>query len=130
MTTSRFASAPILLAFFAPASAFARTAPSTVPLAAEIAGVVLPVLLLVGALVAVLYLLRKRHGLTSRDAPLSIVQVLAVGPRERIVVLRTRAGRALAVGVASQSVRLIASLSEDDLGTPAQSLSDGSVEIR
>jgi flagellar protein FliO/FliZ len=107
-----------------PGPAFAAVAPTAgeVPLVAEIAGIVLPIVLLIGALAAVLYLLRKRHGIASRDAPLSVVQVLAVGPRERIVVVRTRSGRALAVGVASHSVRLIASLGEDDLGTRAQSV--------
>lgn len=108
----------------APLAALARAGSPQLPLAAEIAGIVVPIVVLIGALLAVLHLLRKRHGLASQDAPLRVVQVLAVGPRERVVVLRTRAGRALAVGVAAQSVRLIASLSDDDLGTPAQSFDD------
>ncbi|MFD0319694.1 flagellar biosynthetic protein FliO [Lysobacter gummosus] len=72
-----------------------------------------------GGLVAVLLYLRKRHGLTARDAPLSILQILPVGPRERIVVLRTRSGRALAVGVGGQSLNLIAELDPADIA-PAE----------
>lgn len=124
MTTSPSAIALWIAATAAPSQG-ARTAASadSVPLSAEIAGIVLPIIFLVGALIAVLYLLRKRQGIGTRDMPLSVMQVLPVGPRERVVVLRTRAGRALAVGVAAHSVRLIAALSEDDLATPAQSLS-------
>nr|ABL59990.1 PhaA [Lysobacter enzymogenes] len=88
----------------------------------EFVAIVLPVAVVLGGLVAVLYFLRKRHGLTARDAPLTVLQVLLIGPRERIVVLRTRSGRALAVGVAGQSLNLIAELDPADIAPAAAAL--------
>lgn len=81
----------------------------------EVLAIVLPLLFIIGALVAVLIFARRRFGLTGHDAPLSIVQILPVGPRERIVLVRTRAGRVLAVGVAAQSITLLAQLDHDDV---------------
>ncbi len=100
-------------------AAAAKPAPAPQPpsLFFEIISIVLPVAVVLVGLVAVLYFLRKRHGLGAREAPLSILQILPVGPRERIVVLRTRSGRALAVGVAGQSLNLIAELDPADIAT-------------
>ncbi|WP_057972988.1 flagellar biosynthetic protein FliO [Lysobacter antibioticus] len=103
---------------FAPAAA-PPAAPANVPeppsFFIELLSIMLPVAVVLVGLVAVLYYLRKRHGLTARDNPLSVLQVLPVGPRERIVVLRTRSGRALAVGVGGQSMSLIAELDSADI---------------
>lgn len=103
---------------FAPAAA-RPAAPANVPeppsFFLELLSIMLPVAVVLVGLVAVLYYLRKRHGLTARDNPLSVLQVLPVGPRERIVVLRTRSGRALAVGVGGQSMSLIAELDSADI---------------
>jgi len=107
-----FAAAPAAPAAAPAAQAAAAQPPS---LLFEFAAIVLPVAVVLGGLVAVLYVLRKRHGLTARDAPLSVLQILPIGPRERIVVLRTRSGRALAVGVGGQSLSLIAELDPDDI---------------
>jgi flagellar biogenesis protein FliO len=119
------------LAACAPLAALAAAATSAAPVAAkapaasppslffELVAILLPVVVVLGGLVAVLLYLRKRHGLTARDAPLSILQILPVGPRERIVVLRTRSGRALAVGVGGQSLNLIAELDPADIA-PAE----------
>lgn len=82
----------------------------------DILGIVLPLLFVIAALLVVLRLLRKRYGLTGSDAPLAVVQIVPVGPRERVVLLRTRAGKVLAVGVAAQSVNLLAELQEADIG--------------
>ncbi|MGH8032688.1 MAG: flagellar biosynthetic protein FliO [Luteimonas sp.] len=84
----------------------------------ELLGIVLPLALLIVALLAVLYLLRRRFGLTGQDAPLTILQILPVGPRERLVLVRSRAGRVFAIGVASQNVRFITNLEPADLETP------------
>lgn len=117
---------PALAALLSPATALAF-APAAAPPAApanvpeppsfflELLSIMLPVAVVLVGLVAVLYYLRKRHGLTARDNPLSVLQVLPVGPRERIVVLRTRSGRALAVGVGGQSMSLIAELDSADI---------------
>jgi flagellar protein FliO/FliZ len=87
----------------------------TTSLLGEVLAIVLPLLFIIGALVAVLVFARRRFGLTGQDAPLSIVQILPVGPRERIVLVRTRAGRVLAVGVAAHSLNLLAQLEHDDV---------------
>ncbi|MGN7919963.1 flagellar biosynthetic protein FliO [Lysobacter sp. ESA13C] len=117
---------PALAALLSPATALAfapaaarPAAPANVPeppsFFLELLSIMLPVAVVLVGLVAVLYYLRKRHGLTARDNPLSVLQVLPVGPRERIVVLRTRSGRALAVGVGGQSMSLIAELDSADI---------------
>lgn len=66
-------------------------------------------------LLLVLRLLRRRYGLTGSNAHLSVLQILPMGPRERVVLLRTRAGRILAIGVSAHSVNLIARLEQDDV---------------
>ncbi|MGO1002561.1 flagellar biosynthetic protein FliO [Lysobacter sp. CA196] len=103
----------------APGAARVAAAPANVPeppsFFLELLSIMLPVAVVLVGLVAVLYYLRKRHGLTARDNPLSVLQVLPVGPRERIVVLRTRSGRALAIGVGGQSMSLIAELDSADI---------------
>lgn len=111
--------APATALGFAPGAARPAAAPANVPeppsFFLELLSIMLPVAVVLVGLVAVLYYLRKRHGLTARDNPLSVLQVLPVGPRERIVVLRTRSGRALAVGVGGQSMSLIAELDAADI---------------
>ena len=88
--------------------------------------IVLPLAAVVAGLFVVLHLARKRYGITGRDASLSIVQVLPVGPRERIVLVRTRAGRVFAVGVGAQSLSLIAQLEPDDIAPSAEDVKDSS----
>lgn len=99
-------------------------APAAVPakpsFVAELLAIVLPLAAVIAALLVVLHLARKRYGITGRDASLSIVQVLPVGPRERIVLVRTRAGRVFAVGVGAQSLSLITQLEPDDIAPGAE----------
>lgn len=85
----------------------------------DLVAVVVPLLLVIAGLFAVLYFARRRYKLTGRDAALSIVQVLPVGPRERVVVLRTRADRVFAIGVGPQSLNLIAELDAADIAVDA-----------
>lgn len=82
----------------------------------ELLGIVLPLAFVIFALFVVWRLARRRYGLTGKDAPLSVLQILPVGPRERVVLLRTRAGRVFAVGVSTQSVNLLTALEQDDIG--------------
>ena len=84
--------------------------------ATELLAILLPLAFIIVCLLVLLRILRRRFGLAGPDAPLSVVQVLPVGPRERIVVLRSRAGRAFAVGVSAGAVTLISNLDSDDLG--------------
>ena len=97
----------------APATAGAQAAaPSFV---GEVMGILLPLALVILVLIAVLYLIRRRFGLTGQDAPLSILQILPVGSRERIVVVKSRSGRVFAVGVGAQTVTLITNLEQSDV---------------
>ncbi len=85
----------------------------------DLIAVVVPLLLVIAGLFAVLFFARRRYKLTGRDAALSIVQVLPVGPRERVVVVRTRADRVFAIGVGAQSLNLIAELDAADVAVDA-----------
>ncbi|MDN5780850.1 MAG: flagellar biosynthetic protein FliO [Luteimonas sp.] len=90
-----------------------------VSMTGEVLGILLPLALIIVALVAVLYFVRRRFGLTGQDAPLSILQILPVGSRERIVVVKSRSGRVFAVGVGGQTVTLITNLEQSDI-TPTE----------
>gem|GEM_PF-930913 len=85
----------------------------------EVLSVLLPLAFIILILLAVLHVARRRYGITGQDAPLSVVQILPVGPRERIVLVRTRGGRTFAVGVSGQSVSLVTELQSADLAAPA-----------
>ncbi|QOW22853.1 FliO/MopB family protein [Novilysobacter avium] len=85
----------------------------------DLIAVVVPLLLVIAGLFAILFFARRRYKLTGRDAALSIVQVLPVGPRERVVVLKTRADRVFAIGVGAQSLNLIAELDAADIAVDA-----------
>ena len=85
----------------------------------ELLSILVPLVLIILVLLAWLHLARRRYGMTGQDAPLSVVQILPLGPRERIVLVRTRAGRVFAVGVASQAVSLVTELEAGDLLSPA-----------
>jgi flagellar protein FliO/FliZ len=81
----------------------------------ELVSILVPLVLIILVLLAGLHLARRRYGMTGQDAPLSVVQILPLGPRERIVLVRTRAGRVFAVGVAAQAVSLVTELDAADL---------------
>ena len=87
----------------------------------ELLSILVPLVLIILVLLAGLHLARRRYGMTGQDAPLSVVQILPLGPRERIVLVRTRTGRAFAVGVSSQAVSLVTELEPADLETPGPS---------
>lgn len=121
---------PLLCAIVA-TPAFATTTNASPPsLFGELLGIVLPLAFIILGLLVVLKLARRRYGLTGHDAPLSVVQVLAVGPRERIVLVRTRAGRVLAVGVGAQSVTFLTDLETEDVAPapPDQDTSAGRLD--
>lgn len=81
----------------------------------ELLAILVPLALIIVALFLVLRLARRRYGLTGQDAPLSILQILPVGPRERIVLVRARSGRVFTIGVGPQSVNFITDLNPADL---------------
>ena len=109
---------PGLAAVAAPAQAPPQPE-ATLSVAGEVMGIVLPLALIIVVLLAVLYFVRRRFGLTGQDAPLSILQILPVGSRERIVLVKSRSGRLFTVGVGTQSVTFITNLEQSDIEPPA-----------
>ncbi|MDH5822032.1 flagellar biosynthetic protein FliO [Luteimonas sp. RD2P54] len=106
---------PLLLCCAAAAAAVADPVPAAPSAWRELLGIVVPLAFVIFALFLVWRLARRRYGLTGKDAPLSVLQILPVGPRERVVLLRTRAGKLFAIGVSAQSVNLVATLDQADL---------------
>lgn len=123
MPMSRFALLPVLALVSTPlmAAGAAPAAGQPTSFFGELLSIVVPLVFIILGLFAVLHFARRRYGLTGQDAPMSVVQVLPLGPRERIVLVKTRSGRVFAVGVAAQSVNLITDLDPADLlPVPAQ----------
>lgn len=89
--------------FAAPSAAEAMPAP-----AAGLAQVTLSLLLVLGAVLLTAWLLRRTRGLqrARSGAGLAVVGEVAVGPRERVVLIDV-AGRQVLVGVAPGSVRVL-----------------------
>ena len=116
-------SSACLLPFAGAALAAAGAVPATPAPAGsylwELMAILLPLAFIIVCLLVLLRFLRRRFGLSGHDAPLTVVQVLPVGPRERIVVVRSRAGRAFAVGVSAQAVTLVSMLDSEDLAAAA-----------
>ncbi|HST45508.1 MAG TPA: flagellar biosynthetic protein FliO [Luteimonas sp.] len=104
------------------AVAGATEAPS---FAGELMAILIPLVLVIIALLVVLRLARRRFRLTGQDAPLSVLQILPVGPRERLVLVKTRAGEVFAIGVGAQTVSFIREFDPVALGIPATDLDAG-----
>lgn len=104
---------------FATADAIPATPATSGSYIWELMAILLPLAFIIICLLVLLRFLRRRFGLSGHDAPLSVVQVLPVGPRERIVVVRSRAGRAFAVGVSANAVTLVSELDSEDLAAVA-----------
>ena len=102
---------------FATADAIPATPATSGSYIWELMAILLPLAFIIICLLVLLRFLRRRFGLTGQYAPLSVVQVLPVGPRERIVVVRSRAGRAFAVGVSANAVTLVTPLDAADVAT-------------
>ena len=114
----RFATAIAIALTAAAGTAFAAAPEAAMPSPSyvrELLGILVPLAFMIVALLLVLRLLRRRYGMTGSGAHLSVLQILPVGPRERVVLLTTRAGRILAIGVSAQSVNLITRLEQDDV---------------
>lgn len=114
----RFATAIAIALTAAAGTAFAAAPEAAMPSPSyvrELLGILVPLGFMIVALLLVLRLLRRRYGMTGSGAHLSVLQILPVGPRERVVLLKTRAGRILAIGVSAQSVNLITRLEQDDV---------------
>lgn len=95
-------------------------APVASSFAVELLAIVLPLAFIIAGLLVVLRLVRRRYGLTGPDAPLSILQILPLGPRERLVLVKSRSGRVFTVGVAAQNVSFITDLDAADIASPGK----------
>lgn len=107
-----------LLSVIASSAASAAPAGTTTPgesFVGEMLAIVIPLVLIIVGLLFLLRLVRRRYGLTGGDAPLSVQQILPLGPRERLVVVKSRAGRVFAVGVGAHTVTYVTDLDADDL---------------
>ena len=115
---ARFRSALIVPVVLLATSAHAAATPARTPsdsFVGELLAIVIPLVLIIVGLLFMLRLVRRRYGLSGSDAPLSVLQILPVGPRERLVLVKSRAGRVFAIGVGAQSVTFITDLDSDDL---------------
>lgn len=107
-----------LLSAIASSAAGAAPVGTTTPsesFVGEMLAIVIPLVLIIVGLLFLLRLVRRRYGLTGGDAPLSVQQILPLGPRERLVVVKSRAGRVFAVGVGGHTVTYVTDLDSDDL---------------
>jgi flagellar biosynthetic protein FliO len=103
----------LLLSLSFPLSA-AENASSVVikaaPIGSSLTGMVLSLFTLLGVLLGVYWLSRRlltqRLG-RGRMQSMQILSITMVGPKEKIIVLNTRAGEALVVGVTSQQITLL-----------------------
>ena len=100
-------------------------APAASSFAGELLAILLPLAFIIAGLLVVLRLVRRRYGLTGSDTPLSILQILPLGPRERLVLVKSRSGRVFTVGVGAQSVNFITELDAGDLASPEQPQGSG-----
>lgn len=90
-------------------------ASATSSVAGELLAILLPLAFIIAGLLVVLRLVRRRYKLTGADAPLAILQILPLGPRERLVLVKARSGRVFTIGVGAQSVNFITDLEPDDI---------------
>ncbi|MDR7194705.1 FliO/MopB family protein [Luteimonas terrae] len=119
-------SALILPALLFATSVQAAATPARTPsdsFVGELLAIVIPLVLIIAGLVFLLRVVRRRYGLSGSDAPLSVLQILPLGPRERLVLVKSRAGRVFAIGVGAHSVTFITDLDIDDLEAPAAAAS-------
>ena len=123
---ARLRSALIVPAVLLATTAEAAAAPTRTPsdsFVGELLAIVIPLVLIIAGLLFLLRLVRRRYGLSGTDAPLTVLQILPVGPRERVVLVKSRAGRVFAIGVGAQSVTFITDLDTEDLEAPASAAS-------
>lgn len=107
---SRFASVllqSLALSAFSLSASAQDTPPAPSPLASEWISLMLPLLLVVAAGIVALWLIKRRYSAVGDNGALRIRSVLAVGPRERIVLIETEK-QMLIVGVCASSINTLA----------------------
>lgn len=88
-------------------------APVSVPPGGSVLGLIVPLLTVAFALVALWWIMRRNSGRSGAAGPLRIVQVLAVGPRERVIVV-DHASRRFMLGVTPSTINVLADLDGKD----------------
>jgi len=92
----------------------------------EIYSLIGPLLLVVGALVAAGLLLKRWRGSLGGSAgPLQLVHVIALGPRERLALVKV-GSRYIVVGVTPTAISRIAELSDIQAATPGSAAQSSS----
>lgn len=113
--TLRYTAIPLLLpalhAVAAPAATDSAGAGATPD--AALYSLIVPLLAVVFAVAALWWMLRRNGGRIGAAGPLRIAQVVAVGPRERIVVVEVESQRFM-VGVTQSSIAMLANLGPKD----------------
>ena len=104
----RFFHAHVSLALFT-MSTLVQAQETDVSLRSTVVSMIVPLVLVVGAMILALVLVRRRFGLVSHDGPMRVRQILAVGPRERVVMLDLD-DHTVILGVTSAHVSQIAVL--------------------
>jgi flagellar protein FliO/FliZ len=102
----RFLHAGVSFALLA-CAAHAHAQEAEVSLRSTVASMIVPLVLVIGAMILALVLVRRRFGIVSADGPMRVRQILAVGPRERVVLLDVE-DHTVIVGVTSTQVSRIA----------------------
>lgn len=98
-----------LYSFGAIAQDAAAAAPS---MTADLVSLILPLVVVIAAGVAALWFVKRRYAGTGGNDALRIRSVLAVGPRERIVLVETER-QVLVVGVCATSMSTLAQWSQE-----------------
>jgi flagellar biogenesis protein FliO len=78
-----------------------------ISLRSTLVSMIVPLVLVVGSMILALVFVRRRFGIVSADGPMRVRQILAVGPRERVVLLDVE-GDSVIIGVTSAQVSRIA----------------------
>jgi flagellar protein FliO/FliZ len=99
----------VLFALFLPSAAFAA---DTSEHDASLLGLLVPLIAVTAAMLAMLWWI-KRGKASTGGGPLKLVQAVAVGTRERVVVLDAQ-GRRLVLGVTPSKIELLAELHAND----------------
>lgn len=80
---------------------------SSTSLRSTLVSMIVPLVLVVGSMILALVFVRRRFGIVSADGPMRVRQILAVGPRERVVLLEV-GEHTVILGVTSANVSHIA----------------------
>jgi flagellar protein FliO/FliZ len=102
----------VLVGLILPSAAFAA---DTTESSGSLLGLLVPLIAVTMAMLAMLWWLRRGKAL-SGNGPLKVVQAVAVGTRERVVVLDAQ-GRRLVLGVTPSKIELLAELRAEETST-------------